>query len=155
MSAVCARPRRSVRHEVVSLTLLLSIPVSIAFVFPYSSLGFRPSPAPAASVPHCAFVELSEKQEHAALVAARSAWRVDARGVKGMRLELSGGELPPTPMVRVLPTRVADSAGLRSTGYAPELLPPSVGAASPRQLPAIEEEPVTPVFSREELLQID
>ena len=155
MSAFRAKPRRSLRQELVSLVLLLVIPVSLALAFPYASIGFMALPAPAEPVPHCAFVELSTKQERAALVAARSAWRVDARSVRGMRLELSGGELPATPMSRVLPTRAAGSVGLRSTGYAPALLPPAVGAAAPTQLPAIEEDPVTPAFSREELLKID
>lgn len=155
MSAFRARPRRSVRQELVSLALLLAIPVALAIGFPYASIGFRAKPETAASVPHCAFVELSEKQERAALVAARSAWQVDARGVRGMRLELSGGELPPTPMARVLPTRTADAADRRLPGYVPNLLPPSVGAVAPVRLSASEEEPTMPAFSREELLQID
>ena len=131
MSAFRVRPRRRLRQELVSLALLLAIPVALACTFPYAAIGFRASPEPEESAPHCAFVELSAQQERKVLAAARSAWQVDARGVRGMRLELSGGELPPTPMARVLPVRAEGSAVRRQTGYAPDLLPPSVRAPKP------------------------
>lgn len=155
MSSLRAQPRRRLRHEIISLVLLLVIPVSILLAFPYEAIGFRAAPPRGARSPSCAFISLTADQERAALKVARSAWQVDAKGVKGLRLELSSGDLPSTPIARVLPVRAPQEAIRRTVGFAPNLLPPSTGAAAPVKLMSDKELPRGPVFPRAELLEID
>jgi len=157
MSEFRARWLRRLRHELLSLALVAAVPVSLAIVFPYEAVGFRATgPGPRRAAP-CAFVSLSAAEERAALAAARTAWQVDAKGVRGLRTDLSSGDLPPAPTRPVISVRRVRATGPAVASYLPNALPPTAAASRPAAIPP-EAAPVPvppPAFSREELLRID
>ena len=157
MSEWRPRPLRSLRHEAISLLEIAIIPAAIAFVFPYEAVGFRAEKREQGSGPSCSFVVLSEEEERVALAAARTSWQVGAKGVKGLRTDISSGELPPEPIRPVMPTRPKRDEGFTPVEYMPNALPPSVAAPAPATIApeAAEETEAKQPFSKEELLKID
>ena len=148
---------RSLRHEVILLFEIAVIPVAIAFVFPYEAVGFRAEKREQQKRPSFAFVVLSDEEERVALAAARTSWQVGAKGVKGLRTDISSGELPPAPIRLVMPTRPKRDEVFAPVEYMPNALPPTVAAPAPAAIaPEVEPDPdVKRVFSKEELLKID
>ncbi len=157
MSTWRPRPLRSLRHEAISLIEIAVIPAAIAFVFPYEAVGFRAEKHEQGSSPSCSFVVLSEAEERVALAAARTSWQVGAKGVKGLRTDISSGELPPEPIRLVMPTRPKRDEVFAPVEYMPNALPPSVAAPAPATIApeAAEETEAKQPFSKEELLKID
>ena len=148
---------RSLKHEAVLLFEIAVIPVAIAFVFPYEAVGFRAEKREHENRPSFAFVVLSEEEERVALAAARTSWQVGAKGVKGLRTDISSGELPPAPIRLVMPTRPKRDEVFAPVEYTPNALPPTVAAPAPAAIaPEVEPDPdAKRVFSKEELLKID
>ena len=155
MSEWRPRPLRSLRHEAISLLEVAVIPVAIAFVFPYEAVGFHADKRNQESGPSCAFVVLSEAEERVALAAARTSWQVGAKGVKGLRTDISSGELPPAPIRLVMPTRPKRDEVFAPVEYMPNALPPSVAAPAPAKIAPEAAAEQKKAFSREELLKID
>lgn len=157
MSEWRPRPLRSLRHEAISLLEIAVIPAAIAFVFPYEAVGFRAEKREPESRPSFAFVVLSEEEERVALAAARTSWQVDAKGVKGLRTDISSGELPPAPIRLVMPTRPMRGTSAAPAEYAPNMLPPTVAAPPPTAIApdAVADPAAKQAFSKEELLKID
>ena len=156
MTVVRAKPMRSVGRELFSLALMASVPVAIALVFPYEAMNFRAERG-GESRAACAFVTLGEEEERAALASARTAWQVDSRSVRRLRVDLSSGELPSAPVRPVLPSRPQRGEGAASeTTYVPNALPPTVAAPAPTVIAPDTAAPAAkPAFSRDELLKID
>ena len=156
MSAFRAKSFHRIRYEIFSFALVASVPVALAFVFPYEAIGFRAEerdPAPSAA---CAFVSLDAAEERAALAAARTAWQVDATGVRGLRTDLSSGDLPPMPTQPVIPARPPRERASADAEYAPNTLPPTVAAPPPAGISADAEAPApSPTLSKEALLKLD
>ena len=157
MSDFRARFLRRLRYEIFSFALVASVPVAIAIVFPYDAIGFhaqeRDGAPPAAE---CAFVSLDAAEERAALAAARTAWQVDAKGVKWMKPESGPGELPPMPVVLVIPERPARGTSAAPAEYTPNSLPPTVAAPPPATI-APDDDKGTEAkqpFSKEDLLKL-
>ena len=148
---------RSLRHEAILLLEIAVIPAAIAFVFPYEAVGFRAEKREQQKRPSFAFVVLSEEEERVALAAARTSWQVGAKGVKGLRTDISSGELPPAPIRLVMPTRPKRDEVFEPVEYTPNALPPTVAAPAPAAIaPEVEPDPdAKRVFSKEELLKID
>lgn len=157
MSGWRPHPLRSLRHEAILLLEIAVIPVAVAFVFPYEAVGFRAEKRERGSRPSFAFVVLSEDEERVALAAARTSWQVGAKGVKGLRTDISSGELPPAPIRLVMPTRPKRVEVFAPVEYTPNALPPTVAAPAPAAIaPEVESDPdAKRVFSKEELLKID
>ena len=131
------------------------IPVAVAFVFPYEAVGFRAEKRERGSRTSFAFVVLSEDEERVALAAARTSWQVGAKGVKGLRTDISSGELPPAPIRLVMPTRPKRDEVFAPVEYMPNALPPTVAAPAPAAIAPEEVVEQKQAFSREELLKID
>ena len=148
---------RSLRHEAILLFEIAVIPIAIAFVFPYEAVGFRAEKREQQKRPSFAFVVLSEEEERVVLAAARTSWQVGAKGVKGLRTDISSGELPPAPIRLVMPTRPKRDEVFAPVEYTPNALPPTVAAPAPAVIaPEVEPDPdAKRVFSKEELLKID
>ena len=146
---------RSLRHEAILLFEIAVIPVAIAFVFPYEAVGFRAEKREQGSRPSFAFVVLSEEEERVALAAARTSWQVGAKGVKGLRTDISSGELPPAPIRLVMPTRPKRDEVFAPVEYTPNALPPTVAAPAPAAISPEAAAAQKQAFSREELLKID
>ena len=157
MSVWRPRPLRSLRHEAILLFEIAVIPIAIAFVFPYEAVGFRAEKRVQENRSSFAFVVLSEEEERVALAAARTSWQVGAKGVKGLRTDISSGELPPAPIRLVMPTRPKRDEVFAPMEYMPNALPPTVAAPAPAAIaPEVEPDPdAKRVFSKEELLKID
>ena len=117
--------------------------------------GFRAEKREQESRPSCSFVVLSEAEERVALAAARTSWQVGAKGVRGLRTDISSGELPPEPIRLVMPTRPKRDEVFAPVEYTPNALPPSVAAPSPAVIAPEAAAEQKKAFSREELLKID
>ena len=155
MTAVRARPMRSIRHEIANLVELAIVPVALLFVFPYEAMSFRAEKDVRHVRPVCAFVALNENDEHAALTAARASWQVDSKNVKRLRLDLSAGDLPPEPLIPVFETRPKRGADATpGSEYVPNALPPTLAAPRAAAIPVDADGPVKtpPAFLREEML---
>lgn len=156
MTAVRARPRRSLRHEIANLAELAIVPVALLLVFPYEAMSFRAEAGSSNVRPACAFVTLNEEEERAALAAARTSWQVDSKNVKRMRVDISSGDLPAEPLRPVFSTRPprGESAALDAV-YVPNALPPTLGAPKAEVIQADADGPVKspPAFPREEMLK--
>lgn len=156
MSEWRPRPLRSLRHEAISLLEIAVIPAAIAFVFPYEAVGFRAEKRDQESRPSCAFIVLSEEEERVALAAARTSWQVGAKGVKGLRTDISSGELPPAPIRLVMPTRPKRDEISAPVEYTPNTLPPTVAAPAPATIAPDEDmgAETKQQFSKEDLLKL-
>jgi len=156
MSKWRPRPLRSLRHEAISLLEIAVIPAAIAFMFPYDAVGFRANEHERGRKPSCAFVTLTDEEERVALAAARTAWQVDSKGVKWMKPESGPGELPPMPVVFVIPERPVRGTSAAPAEYTPSSLPPTVAAPAPAIIAPDENmgaEAKQP-FSKEDLLKL-
>ena len=157
MRVLQVRFLRRLRYEMFSLALVFSVPVAVALVFPYEAVGFHAREHGGAAVANCAFVSLDAAEERAALAAARTAWQVDVKGVRGLRADLSTGDLPPVPVRPVIRFRPTRTCGNCSAAYVPNALPPTAGAPDPGMVATAAEQRTgtKAAFSREELLKID
>ena len=156
MSKWRPHPLRSLRHEAISLLEIAVIPVAIAFAFPYDAIGFRAIEHESGRKPSCAFVTLTDEEERVALAAARTAWQVDSKGVKWMKPESGPGELPPMPVVFVIPERPVRGTSAAIAEYAPNSLPPTVAAPPPAVIAPNENmgAEAKQTFSKEDLLKL-
>lgn len=146
------KPR--IRHEILSFSLVVSLPVAMAVVFPYEAIGFKPRASSVSRTAHAAFVTLDEDEEAAAMKAARASWRVSASDVRAAEIQIE--ELPERPISAVL------GFGDRSSAPAvkpvvfkmPPYTPSAAAAPMPKTAPG--RDPVkNPAFSRKELLSLD
>ena len=149
-------PLRSLRHEAISLLEISVIPVAIALLFPYDAVGFRANERESGRRSSCAFVTLTDEEERVALAAARTAWQVDAKGVKWMKPESGPGELPPMPVVFVIPERPVRGTSAAPAEYTPNSLPPTVAAPPPAVIAPDEnmDAEAKQTFSKEDLLKL-
>lgn len=153
------RSRRSLRSEMLPVSVVLSIPLILAWIFPYCALmptSNLDAGAIGATPASCAFAELDEIEEAAAIVAARTAWHVNSEGVKSLRIEMFADDLPEDASGPVLEirdrTRVSHGVAI---GYETTMLPSDLRAAAPSKL----EKPAPPAkplpFPKDELLKLD
>ena len=151
------RPRRSMRSEFVQLALVALFAVSVACVFPYAALspavrGAESQPQARAS---CAIVRLTEEEESGALAAARSAWHVNAEGVKRLRIELFE-DLPESfqgPVADIAArTRVVRG---EEGPYAPDGVPTDMRAAPAARMEPPAGESAPAAFPRDEMLKLE
>ena len=149
-------PLRSLRQEAISLLEISVIPVAIALLFPYDAVGFRANERESGRRSSCAFVTLTDEEERVALAAARTAWQVDAKGVKWMKPESGPGELPPMPVVFVIPERPVRGTSAAPAEYTPNSLPPTVAAPPPAVIAPDENmgAEAKQTFSKEDLLKL-
>lgn len=159
MSAVTAKPRRSVRNELVSLAAILSVPAAIIVAFPHGAVGFTPEPDPAPSAATCAFVKLTEDQIASATENAHAAWRVSAEGVRRLRWDLSVTTLPeerPSAVMDIA-SRTPLAAPARDA-YSAVPMPPTLAAPKPPRIKPpkdVRAAASDTVFPRSELLSLD
>lgn len=157
MTGVRVKPRRRLRNELYVLALVLLVPVSLLLAFPYEALGFSLTRPSAAAPSSCAFVVLTEEQAERALNESRSYWKVDTKGARNLRLELSETDAPEEDTGSVLPfgERKRLDANF-AVGYRVPPLPPTLAAGEPASLGSASAAPDATVetFSREELLNV-
>lgn len=149
---------RSWRSELLTVSMVLSVPVTLAVAFPHAAFGFRARSVEPRRGAFAAFVRLSADEERAALAAVKSTWR-NAGAFAGDRF----GTLP----LGVLPSEVHSARPLltiadRADGRQPELVGfepppflPSAAAAPPETLASDTKKPEPATFSREDMLKID
>lgn len=159
MSAVEAKPRRSLRNELFSLAAVLSVPAAIVAVFPHGAIGFVAEEGPGPSVATCAFVTLTEDQVASATENAHAAWRVSTEGVRRLRSDLSVTTLPEERPSAVMD--IASRTPLASPAreaYTTVPMPPTLAAPKPVRIEKgkAERSPAADaVFLRSELLSLD
>lgn len=146
---------RKFRRDLFSLLTVLTVILAVVAVFPFDGLRFRAA-ASVARPASAAFVTLTESEEAEALQVAKTAWQVDASGLRRLRVSLTVGELPEYPHGPVDPNPAAMAHEAEKVFYvAPVAYPVSQDKLWTR--PSVTEPPVsrTLPFSREELLRID
>ncbi len=158
MSEVLIRPRRPLRQEIYSLAAVLAIPVALICIFPLEVFNIRVCPDKQSPSASCAFVVLSDEEAARALSNARAAWRVDADGVRSLRVDLSVETMPDEPHVTVMHEVEREHFSREQhLQYQANLLPPTQAAQDPLtikpeslQAPVMQE-----TFSRDDLLKLD
>lgn len=148
---------RIVGPEMRSTLTVLAVCLAIACVFPYGAIGFRPRSDAERVSPSAAFVSLTDEQQGAAMLAARTSWQVNAGGVRQLRTDLSVGELPGNDLNRAVDIGVRPSRSALKPVECPKAAYPSGLAAPPagRIAPQKINETSSPVFSKSELLKIE
>ena len=145
---------KSVRSELVSMAVVLSVPAVVAVIFPYGALGFRAASSTRSEPKTCAFVTLTPEAEHQAFKVARTSFRRSERDVRRMHADLSA-DFPPETALR-LDVSVPAAAGPAELPIVKcERVPylPSAKARPPVRLPPADKDPELP-FPREKLLEI-
>ena len=148
---------RPIRQEILSVATVLVVPAALLAVFPYGAVGFKASTLQAASSPSVAFVHLTAEEEAEALKAAKASWQADSASGRGMRAYLPLSELPEEgPNGPILDDSVWTwlRTALAPVEYGTPAWKPSAAAGEPEKIAAGEEEPASPAFSKEELLNI-
>ena len=148
---------RSLRHELVSAALVMSLPLALCLAFPFEAIGFRATPAATATRASFAFVTLSEEEEQAALQAAKTSWQFNVPAGQRMRMRLPLGGLPDEQVGLRLDVM---SEGLTQSPTAPLGYPappwePSARAKEPVKIQRAPSSDATPAFTREELLKLN
>ncbi len=147
---------KSRRSDAVALLTVLAVPLSVAWVFPYSAIGYRLPQAKPARPAFAALVSLSAVAEQAAVKAAKTSWRNGDDGVVHLRPDLELGELPESQPVPVMPISSRVSAPLPPplkpgrSAYLPSLAAPPPAIIRPDAASSPE-----PAFSRQEMLEIN
>ena len=159
MRARTYRPKRSLRIEVVQLVASMALPAAILYVFPYKALlpvaPMKSQDAPRAA--KCAFVTLDKDHESRIVAAAKSAWQVNAEGVRRLRLDMFVEEIPETSLgpVSDISTRTRTPRSAPVPRLAP-VPPTDLRAATPGTISKETDAPAPrPAFAREELLRLD
>lgn len=145
---------RPLARDFRALLLVSSVPVLLAAVFPYGAVGFRAGAERAPEGCSLAMVELTEEAVRGALKAARSSWQTDSSGgSRGLRADLSSGELPGEPWLPVLGIeRRSELPGLPCVEPDFPAFRPSAAAPAPARLEPADTAPAA-AFPREELLR--
>ena len=129
------RPKRSVRHEIYSLAIVLIAPLLITCFFPYHALGWRASEHAAAPRTFCAFISLSEAESDAAIASARAAIRTAAERVNRVRADLTVADVPEAEIGETVAIDARAKPVAGGTVFAGEgPLPPSQAADFPARL---------------------
>lgn len=146
---------RSVKSEALGIAVVGALPLAIAFVFPYSAIGFR-ARHPRMPGPSVAFVELTDAEEADALNSARTLWRVDATSARRRFLRLPLTELvDDDPKIKVELPAVNEPAGGRHVEFNAGAWVPSMAADNPATRPPAQEKPKPAAFPREEMLKLN
>ncbi len=157
MKRALARPRRRLRHELLSLLPVAALFVALGLLFPYTAVGFRTFVPMRMTAPSCRFVDLSDEAEGRALDLVRSVFSVKPEIVQSLREDLLLSPLPERESTAIL--SVSDRLDQApAVPLAHDVLPFPPSLAAP-DLADVEEDspssPEKPAFSREELLELE
>lgn len=151
------RPRHRLRSELLALVVVGLVSLLLALAVPMEAIDFVPAADPKPLSASCAFITLTEAEEARVLSSARAAWRVNARDVKDLRIEMFADSPPERAASEVLSfeARRPFKAKDRSSVHAPSLVPATLAAPVPQVLSDDGEEMAQPAFSREDLLRLN
>lgn len=145
---------KSVRSELASMAVVLSVPAVVAAIFPYGALGFRAASSARSGPKACAFVTLTPEAERQAFKSARTSFRRSERDVRWMHADLSADFLPEAALrLDVSVPAVAGPAELPLVKCERVPYLPSAKARPPVRLPPADTDPELP-FPRGKLLEI-
>jgi len=145
--------RRSLRSEMLSMSMVLAMPVAIALVFPYASLRFSPSDAKSHQGTTFEFVTLEPAEELEAIRSAKTNWR--PMGNDSLRIDMAFGELPidkPSPVIASSITSRLEPA--KDIAFEPSSYLPSQAAPRPTKISPDPNTGKDMAFPRDELLTI-
>ncbi|MBR3223115.1 MAG: hypothetical protein IKF72_12910 [Kiritimatiellae bacterium] len=146
---------KGIAGELASLFTVLAIPAGIAAIFPFSAIGFRASPV-AAHEPSVAFVTLSEKDEAAAMRAAKASWQGNAGNMLRVRADLFLGDLPGGVEKETLHVAERNRPPCaKDVDWTPPPYLPSLAAPPPQTIPEDAPEGEALAFPKEELLSLE
>ena len=150
---------RSVKSELLGLTLIAALPAAIAVIFPYEALTIRPGAksgnAANLEVAGMQFVELSPATEKAVIESARSLWKLERKGVKHTYRQLTLGEIPEDDRrIAKMNFSASEKEVAFASGHKPSAWLPSSAAEKLSPVKATLSPEKTSAFSREELLEL-
>jgi len=145
---------KSACGEFLSAAVVLSVPLGIAFSFPFGAFGFRAAEDVRRPV-RTAFVTLTPETERQALRTVRTTWRGKTGAARQMQSDLLAAELPDDRRLSVLSVRDR-SCPPPLPAVRCELTPflPSQKAPPPSPI-AADRTPEPLAFPREELLKMN
>lgn len=156
MNRVTLKPRRRIRHEILSLVPLAVLIAVLFLMFPFSSIALKglTDSVPSGIGTTCVLVELTADEEARAMEIIRSAFSTDAGSVRDLRADLSLSTIP-----EQAPSLVMDFDDRKRPRELTEpsleifLIPRSLAAPEPGVIQAAEPPAARPAFSKEELLK--
>ena len=158
MSQFAPRPRRLLRHDLLSLLPLGVLLAALVSLFPFGIFKMKSETVAAdrkRSAASCAFVELTPEMEMKAMEIVRSALSVGSTNIRDLRADLSLSTIPEQVLGAIMDI---DERSVRVSIPAPVFdvlpLPASLAAPPPCKLPVLAPEAPKPTFSKEEMLKL-
>lgn len=150
------RLAKHVKSDILSLLMVLSVPLAIAFVFPFSELNFSAQPAPTLSQPICQLISIDESQQEKIMKPLLAAMKPTVGLVARQEKSLGLAFLPAEEKSIVL----APEMRLKDDEMPPRLWPvdirpPSVAAPKPQKIAPLKQEKKQAVFDKEDLLKLE
>ena len=157
MSGVALKPRKRIRHEILSLVPLAVVAGALFFAFPFATLGMkRPDNAvgPTGN-PSCVYVELTDEEESWAMSIVRSGISTDVRSVRDLRADLSLSIIPEREHSFVMDVNDRKRASdLSKPNIEIISLPESMRDSEPVQIQPAADPGTGNAFSKEEMLKL-
>ena len=143
---------RSIRHEIISVFLVLSSPLILLILFPFKAVSFKPAAVQPQERTSFALVQIAPEYERSLMAGIRSTWSV-GRSLGMMSAPEIPMELPAEELNIKLNSQFPKSS-LRDDFISYEFLPmpPTVAAKPYAALVAEAPEEKTETFSRQEML---
>ena len=145
-----------VKSDLLSLFAVLSIPLAIAFVFPFSENNLSFESMPTLDQPICQLISIDESQQEKILEQLLAAMKPTAGLVARQEKSLGLAFLPAEEKSIVLAPemRLKDDA-VPPRRWAIDIRPPSVAAPKPQKISPLPKETNNPVFNKEDLLKLE
>ena len=157
MSGVALKPRKRIRHEILSLVPLAVVAGALFFAFPFATLGMkRPDNAvePTGNS-SCVYVELTDEEESWAMSIVRSGISTDVRSVRDLRADLSLSIIPEREHSFVMDVNDRKRArDLSKPNIEIISLPKSMRDSEPVQIQPAADPGTGNAFSKEEMLKL-
>ncbi len=145
---------KSLRHELLSLGVVLSLPLVLLGFFPREALFFRAAPLPRHPEAFLSFASVSLDEEARLLASLQTTWKPSLGVNEGVHLSLR--DLPEDsqePLLR--PEDVARPTGESDPfAYEPPPWKPSRSASPPQPLDKAADEKDAPPFARDDFLKL-
>ncbi len=158
MNQFAPKPRRLLRHDILSLLPLGILLAALILLFPFGIFEMKHQSVEfdeKYSRASCAFVELTAETEMKAMEVVRSALSVDSSSIRELRADLSLSTIPEQVLGAIMnfhERSVSISIPAPIFDFLP--LPSSLAAPLPVQIPMQAPESQKPTFSKEEMLKL-
>lgn len=149
---------RSWRSEVLTVSMVMTVPLGIALAFPYRAACFvARTDRVDSDTAFAAFVKLSGEDEAKALSFAKFSWQNENAASRGKPVDLFVGDLPEddsaSPVLGIDSRPHGERPAVQESVMPP--FRPSRAMGEQKKLPVGERVAEEPFFSKDELLRLD